>query len=79
MLNQAAVATSQHTGTGSILYYKHADELKNRLRVLFAEMRAGNTALDVQNEAIALVDKLHEEGVINSTQKQQLYEKAYSF
>jgi hypothetical protein len=61
------------------MYYKHPDELKNRLRVLFGEIRAGNNALDVQNEAIALVDKLHEEGVINASHKQQLYEKAYSF
>lgn len=79
VLEQQYLSSSQPTGKGAVMYYKHPDELKNRLRVLFGEMRAGNASVDVQNEAVALVDKLHEESLVDASQKRQLYEKVYSF
>lgn len=64
---------------GTAMYYKKPEELKNRLRVLFGEMRAGNVTIDIQNEAIALIDKLQDEGVFEPTDSQTLYGKVYSF
>ena len=78
---QAGVSMSQPptTGYGAPFFYKCPKELENRLRVLFGEMRAGNVTTDIQNEAIAIIDRLQDENLFEPTDSQALYEKVYSF
>ena len=44
-------------GTG-FLFYKNAKDLLDRLEILMGQMIAGNDSFDIQNEAIAILDKL---------------------
>ena len=65
-------------GTGFI-YYKNAKDLIDRLDILMGQMRAGNDAVDVQNEGLAILDKLLQQKKISSEDHEKLYEKIYSF
>jgi hypothetical protein len=65
-------------GTG-LIYYKNAKDLIDRLDILMGQMRAGNDAVDIQNEALTILDKLLQQKKISNEDHEKLYEKIYSF
>jgi hypothetical protein len=67
----------QH-GTG-LKHYKNVRELIDRLEILMGQMTAGNDSVDIQNEAIDIVDKLLEEKKISRIDHEKLYGKIHSF
>lgn len=70
----------QPTTVGSgVKYYSNPSELKNRLRVLVGQMRAGNASEEIQNECVEIIDRLRKDEQIDSSQQKLLYEKVYSF
>jgi hypothetical protein len=65
-------------GTG-FSFYKNAKDLLDRLEILIGQMIAGNDSVDIQNEAIAILDTLLREKKISKEDHEKLYEKIYSF
>lgn len=55
------------TGSGKqykYIYWNHANELCNRLKILVAEINSGNNSKDIHNEILSIVEELKEENII---------------
>jgi hypothetical protein len=79
MLKKYRQMVQSSTFGSGLKYYKHPDELKNRLKVLVGEMRAGNVSDEIQNESVEVIDRLRLDNVITAVEQKALYEKVYSF
>ena len=60
---------------GRIRYYNNDNELMDRLEMLTASKKAGNTSNTVYNEAYNIIEKLKTNGKINDNQYKAYVEK----
>jgi len=56
-----------------IKYYSNPQELINRLELIIASVRAGNSSNELKNEAGAILDKLQIQGAITRNEYKKLY------
>ena len=73
LLNQPPITASGFTKT--IIFSSDPDELCNRLRLLLQEKHAGNNSDIINEESVAIVDKLLEYKCISKKQHKQLLNK----
>src|SRR5271156_1750709 len=63
---------TEHEGDGLIILPSSIKEMKERLGMIVASLKAGNTSTDLKNEAGALVDALKKKRGITSKQQRML-------
>ena len=74
LLNQPPITASGFTKT-TIILSSDPDELCDRLRLLLQEKHAGNNSNIINEESVAIVDKLLEYKCISKNQHKQILKK----
>ena len=65
------------TGQGVIILLSSTKELKHKLQLILASIKAGNNSNDMKNEASAIIDQLSKNKKISNSQKSQLLLNIY--
>ena len=73
-LKYAAAKETGGSWSGSnIQYYKSPDELVERLHLLIGYKQGGKVSVNIDNEIVAILDRLYQDGIIKKRDYQKLF------
>ena len=69
----AAKKTGGSRPGSNIQYYKGSDELAERLHLLIESKQSGKVPVNIDNEIVAILDRLYQDGILKKKDYQKLY------